>query len=88
MKRISVLSKTVLFAFILVIAVPFSRASAVNVNGNVEARNQSGVHEGDVYRNYLKADLELGESLDNTLVKVILRAEDDSLRPEKKDREI
>jgi len=55
----------------------------ISVNGNLEARNQSGVHEGDVYRNYLRADVELGENLNNTVVKVVLRAEDDTLRPEK-----
>lgn len=56
--------------------------AAVSVNGNIEARNQSGVHEGDVYRNYLKADVELGESLNNTVMKVTLRAEDDTIRPQ------
>jgi hypothetical protein len=57
--------------------------AAVSVTGNLEARNQSGVHEGDVYRNYLKADVELGENVQNTVVKIVLRAEDDTLRPEK-----
>ncbi len=66
-----------------VLIVPQALSAAITVNGNVEARNQSGVHEGDVYRNYLKADVELGESLNNTVVKVILRAEDDTIRPEK-----
>ena len=61
--------------------------AAISVNGNLEAINQSGVHEGDVYRNYLKADVELGENLNNTVVKVVLRAEDDTLRPEKDDTE-
>ncbi len=66
-----------------VLIVPQALSAAITVNGNVEARNQSGVREGDVYRNYLKADVELGESLNNTVVKVILRAEDDTIRPEK-----
>jgi len=69
-----------------VLIVPQALSAAVTVNRNVEARNQSGVHEGDVYRNYLKADVELGESLNNTVVKVILRAEDDTIRPEKVDK--
>ena len=71
-----------MLAFIPVAAMPQILNAAVSINGNVEAGNQSGVHEGDVYRNYLKADVELGENLNNTVVKVILRAEDDTLRPE------
>jgi len=87
MKRMKNFSRMIyIFAAAAVLIVPQALSAAISVNGNVEARNQSGVHEGDVYRNYLKADVELGESLNNTVVKVILRAEDDSIRPEKEDK--
>lgn len=72
-----------LLTFVAALAVPRALSAAISVNGNLEARNQSGVHEGDIYRNFLKADVELGENLNNTVVKVILRGEDDSIHPEK-----
>ncbi|HPJ43486.1 MAG TPA: hypothetical protein PLY21_14255 [Spirochaetota bacterium] len=81
-----ILRSVYIFAVAAALIVPQALTAAITVNGNVEARNQSGVHEGDVYRNYLKADVELGESLNNTVVKVILRAEDDTIRPEKEDK--
>ena len=48
----------------------------ISVEGNVEARNQSGVHDGEVYRNYLKCDVDLRKNFGDTEVKVTLRAED------------
>lgn len=56
--------------------------AAVNLGGDVTAKNQTGVHDGEVYRNYLKADLSLNETFENTGVKAILRAEDDTMRPD------
>lgn len=54
----------------------------ISVEGNVEARNQSGVHDGEVYRNYLKCDVDLRKNFGDTEVKVTLRAEDDTIRPD------
>ncbi|NLV67243.1 MAG: hypothetical protein GXY14_06175 [Spirochaetes bacterium] len=55
--------------------------AAITLSGDVTARNQTGTHTGEVYRNYLKADLNLNETFENTEVKAVLRAEDDSMRP-------
>ncbi|HPQ52041.1 MAG TPA: hypothetical protein PK253_02255 [Spirochaetota bacterium] len=71
-----------LIAFLASVSVSSAEESGINIDGNVEARNQSGVHHGEVYRNYLKADLNFGKNFGNTVVKVTLRAEDDSIRPE------
>ncbi len=67
------------FAFVFVPA-PALHAE-ISVEGNVEVRNQSGVHDGEVYRNYLKCDVDLRKNFGDTEVKVTLRAEDDTLRP-------
>lgn len=56
--------------------------AAITLTGDVTAKNQTGTHEGEIYRNYLKADVNLNETFENTEVKVILRAEDDTMRPE------
>ncbi len=48
-----------LFAAAAVLFMPQRLSAAINVNGSLEAKNQSGIHEGDVYRNYLKATLSL-----------------------------
>lgn len=73
-----------LLAFLSAVSPVFAEesGSGISVDGNVEARNQSGVHHGEVYRNYLKADLNFGKNFGNTVVKVTLRAEDDTIRPE------
>lgn len=55
--------------------------AAITLSGDVTAKNQTGAHEDEVYRNYLKADLNLNETFENTEFKVTLRAEDDSMRP-------
>ncbi|HPS57873.1 MAG TPA: hypothetical protein PK514_07175 [Spirochaetota bacterium] len=56
--------------------------AAITLSGDVTAKNQTGTHEGEVYRNYLKADVNLNETFENTEFKVILRAEDDTMRPD------
>lgn len=56
--------------------------AAITLSGDVTAKNQTGTHEGEVYRNYLKADLNLNETFENTEFKVTLRAEDDTMRPD------
>jgi len=56
--------------------------AAIALSGDVTAKNQTGVHEGEVYRNYLKADLNLNETFTSTEVKAVLRAEEDSMRPD------
>lgn len=61
---------------------PYTASAAIGISGDVTAKNQTGVHKGEVYRNYLKADVNLNENFGNTEVKVILRAEDDTLRPQ------
>ncbi|PKL15583.1 MAG: hypothetical protein CVV49_20715 [Spirochaetae bacterium HGW-Spirochaetae-5] len=60
----------------------FQAYAAIGVTGDVSVKNQTGIHEGDIYRNYLKADVVFNESFENTEVKVILRGEEDSLRPD------
>jgi hypothetical protein len=60
----------------------FPADAAIGITGNVSVKNQTGIHDGDLYRNYLKADVVFNESFENTEVKVILRGEEDSLRPD------
>ena len=36
--------------------------AAITLSGDVTAKNQTGAHEGDLYRNYLKADINLNET--------------------------
>lgn len=69
----------------LVLVFSADAGAAVTVSGDVTAKNQTGTHEGEVYRNYLKADLNLNETFENTEVKAVLRAEEDSLRPDEDD---
>ncbi len=78
----NILVKSVIISAASILFSVQTALSAINVNGSIEARNQTGVHEGDVYQNLLKADLELGQNLDSTVVKVVLRAEENTIRPE------
>jgi hypothetical protein len=75
--------KKIRFLVTVIVLITSSSAIAeVKINGSLEVKNQSGIHEGEVYHNFLKADLELGQNLNNTVFKVRLRAEDDTMRPE------
>lgn len=56
--------------------------AAISLTGDVTAKNQTGIHDREVCRNYLKADVILNERVDDTEVKAVFRAEDDTLRPD------
>ncbi len=64
---------------------PHPADAVIGVNGDITVKNQTGAHHGDIYRNYLKADVNFNENSGNTEVKVILRGEEDSIRPENDD---
>lgn len=81
----SIIKKMIISASAVLILNPFSADAAIVVTGDLNVKNQTGVHDGDLYRNYLKADLNFNENSGNTEIKVILRAEDDSMRPEDND---
>jgi len=85
--RLTILAALCLTVFLAAVSPVSAEESStgISVDGNIEARNQSGVHHGEVYRNYLKADLNFGKNFGNTVVKVTLRAEDDTIRPEDND---
>ncbi len=61
---------------------PAHAETALGISGNLEFINQSGVHEGDIYRNLIRADLNLDENFGDTILHAVLRAEDDTIRPE------
>jgi len=83
MKKNKIFVKAILIgAAAIAVIVPFRADAVIGITGDVTVKNQTGIHEGDLYRNYLKADVVFNESFENTEVKVILRGEDDSLRPD------
>jgi hypothetical protein len=83
MKKENIFSKIILSAVVTASMIyTFPADAAIGITGDVYVKNQTGIHEGDTYRNYLKADVIFNESFENTEVKVILRGEEDSLRPD------
>ena len=56
--------------------------AAITLNGDLTVKNQTGLHEANVYRNYLKVDVNLNQTFENTEFKAVLRAEDDTMRPD------
>ncbi len=82
MRKKNKFSKTILTAAVAIsIISSFPADAAIGITGDVSVKNQTGIQEGDLYRNYLKADVIFNESFENTEVKIILRGEEDSLRP-------
>jgi hypothetical protein len=75
--------KMIFTAYVTVLVInPLPADAVIGISGDVAVKNQTGIHDGDVYRNYLMADLNFNENLGNTEVKVILRAEEDSMLPD------
>jgi len=86
MRKKNIFLEVILTAAVAVAVInTFPADAAIGITGDVSVKNQTGIHEGDLYRNYLKADVVFNESFENTEVKVILRGEEDSLRPDEND---
>jgi len=52
----------------------------VEIGGNLEAYFASDIKKGDVFRRFLKFDIEYANVFENTELKAIVRAEEDSIR--------